>query len=105
MNSKLVSVLIPLYDEEEFIGELLTGVAAAPLPGGPAREQVVVDDCSTDQSAASVEAFMAACPDARVQLIRHEKNHGKGAAIRTAMQAASGRYGIIQDADLDRMRI
>ena len=101
MNSETLSVLIPLYNEEEFIRELLARVVAAPLPDGLDREIIVVDDCSTDDSAASVEAFIASGPGVRVQLIRHEKNRGKGAAIRTAIQAATGQYSIIQDADLE----
>jgi glycosyltransferase involved in cell wall biosynthesis len=101
MNSELLSVLIPLYNEEEFIGELLARVAEAPLPGGLRRELIVVDDCSTDESVASVEEFIASCPGVAVQLIRQEKNRGKGAAIRTAIQAATGQYSIVQDADLE----
>ena len=101
MKPELLSVLIPLYNEEEFIRELLARVAAAPLPEGLDRELIVVDDCSTDDSAASVEAFIASGPGVPVQLIRHEKNRGKGAAIRTAIQAANGQYSIIQDADLE----
>jgi glycosyltransferase involved in cell wall biosynthesis len=105
-NAELLSVLIPLYNEEEFIGELLGRVVAAPLPEGLDRELIVVDDGSTDESVASVENFIASCPQAFgkavcVRLIRHEKNRGKGAAIRTAIQAATGRYSVIQDADLE----
>ncbi len=81
--------------------ELLARVLAAPLPEGLERELIVVDDGSTDDSVASVEACIASCPDVAIQLIRHEKNRGKGAAIRTAIQAATGQYSIIQDADLE----
>lgn len=101
MKPELLSVLIPLYNEEEFIRELLTRVVAAPLPEGLDREIIVVDDCSTDDSAASVEAFIASCPGVPVRLIRQGKNRGKGAAIRTAIEAATGQYSIIQDADLE----
>jgi len=106
MHSELLSVLIPLYNEEEFIGELLARVVAAPLPDGLDREIVIVDDCSTDQSVASVEDFIASCPRSSgnavsIRLIRQVKNQGKGAAIRTAIQAAAGHYSIIQDADLE----
>jgi glycosyltransferase involved in cell wall biosynthesis len=101
MKPELLSVLIPLYNEEEFIQELLTRVVAAPLPEGLDRELIVVDDCSTDDSAALVEAFIASGPGVPVKLIRVGKNRGKGAAIRTAIQAATGQYSIIQDADLE----
>jgi glycosyltransferase involved in cell wall biosynthesis len=101
MNPESLSVLIPLYNEEEFIQELLRRVVAAPLPDRLRREIIVVDDGSTDESAASVEEFRASCPGVPIRLIRHEKNRGKGAAIRTAIQAATGHYSIIQDADLE----
>ena len=101
MDSESLSVLIPLYNEEEFIRELLARVVAAPLPDGLAREIIIVDDGSTDGSIEAVERFIASCGEVPIQLIRHEKNRGKGAAIRTAIQAATGRYSIIQDADLE----
>jgi glycosyltransferase involved in cell wall biosynthesis len=101
MTSRSLSILVPMYNEEEFIHELLSRVVAAPLPDGLDREIVVVDDCSSDGSAEVVENFTAASPDVRIRLIRHEKNQGKGAAIRTAIQAAEGYYSVIQDADLE----
>lgn len=101
MNSESLSILIPLYNEEEFICELLARVVAAPLPGGLDREIIIVDDGSTDGSAEAVEHFIASQPGVRIQLIRHEKNRGKGAAVRTAIQAATGQLSVIQDADLE----
>ncbi len=101
MTPDSLSVLIALFNEEEFIQELLRRVVQAPLPGGLDRELIVVDDCSTDGSIQAVECFMASHPDVRLQLIRHDKNRGKGAAIRTAIQAATGLYSVIQDADLE----
>lgn len=97
----LLSILIPLYNEEEFIQELLARVVAAPLPPGIDRELIIVDDCSRDASVAAVENFIAARPEVKIRLIRHRKNQGKGAAIRTAIQNATGRFSIIQDADLE----
>lgn len=101
MVSLSLSVLIPLYNEEEFIGELLARVVRAPLPAGMERELVVVDDGSTDLSAEVVETFIAAHPGVAMRLIRHKENQGKGAAIRTAIASASGMFSIIQDADLE----
>lgn len=101
MSSELLSVLIPVYNEEEFIREILSRVLAAPLPEGLDRELILVDDCSSDESVPLAEAFIAAHPEVSIRLIRHERNRGKGAAIRTAIQAATGRYSIIQDADLE----
>jgi len=96
----LVSVLIPLYNEEEFVGELLNRVLQAPLPAGLALEIVVVDDASRDRSPAIVEEIAAAHPE-RIRLIRKPLNEGKGAAIRTAIEHARGEFCLIQDADLE----
>jgi len=101
MNVERLSVLIPVYNEEEFIQELLSRVLAAPLPDSLGRELIVVDDCSADDSAAAIEEFIAMHPEAPIRLLRHPRNLGKGAAIRTAIQAATGHYSIIQDADLE----
>jgi glycosyltransferase involved in cell wall biosynthesis len=94
-----VSILVPLYNEEEFIGTLLERVLAAPLPG-LSREVIVADDGSTDGSDKVVEEVAARHPGL-VQLVRHDRNLGKGAAIRTAVEHARGEYCLIQDADLE----
>ena len=101
MAPPTLSILIPLYNEEEFVGELLKRVAVAPLPGDLHREIIVVNDCSADGSAEVVEDFIAARPELNIRLLHHEKNTGKGAAIRTAIAAATGDFSIIQDADLE----
>jgi len=101
MHPATLSILIPLYNEEEFVGELLSRVARAPLPGNLDREIIVVNDCSVDGSVEVVEDFIAAHPELRIRLLHHARNIGKGAAIRTAIAAASGELSIIQDADLE----
>ena len=101
MSPASVSILIPLYNEEEFIIALISRVLAAPLPEGFEREIVIVDDGSKYSSVELVERFIAERPAERIRLIRHEKNSGKGAAIRTAIQHAEGHFALIQDADLE----
>ncbi len=96
----LVSILMPLYNEEEFVGAILERVLKAPLPEGLDREIIVVDDGSRDDSVWVVEQFVAQYPET-VRLIRHARNSGKGAAIRTALRHARGEFSIIQDADLE----
>ena len=98
--AKLLSVFVPLYNEAEFIQTVLHRILQAPLPGGLEREIIVVDDASTDGSADLVEQVAARHPGV-VRLIRCQKNRGKGAAIRTAIQHAAGDYCVIQDADLE----
>ena len=97
----LLSVLIALYNEEEWITECLNRVMRAPLPEGVGLEVIVVDDGSTDESARMVEEFCARHPEAPVRLIRHARNRGKGAALATAIDQAAGGVCIFQDADLE----
>jgi glycosyltransferase involved in cell wall biosynthesis len=100
MSVSLVSILVPLYNEEEFVRPALERVLAAPLGPGIRREIVVVDDASTDGSREIVEEMAAAHPGC-IRLLRHTRNCGKGAAVRTAVEEARGDVCIIQDADLE----
>jgi len=94
-----LSVLVPLYNEEEFIAPLLERVLAAPLPDGMEREIIVADDGSTDGSAEVVAEMAKRHP--QIRLVRHQRNRGKGAAIRTAIDQAQSDFSVIQDADLE----
>jgi glycosyltransferase involved in cell wall biosynthesis len=87
-----LSVLIPVYNEEETIDDLLTAVLAVPVD----KEVIVVDDCSTDGSLQLLSKW-----EDQVRVLRHAVNRGKGAAVRTALDAATGDAVIIQDADLE----
>jgi glycosyltransferase involved in cell wall biosynthesis/phospholipid N-methyltransferase len=105
MRNPLLSILIPVYNEEEFITAILDRVLSAPLPEVSGamldRELIVVDDFSTDGSVEYVRAYINRYPDVPIRLLRHDRNRGKGAAVRTALEHASGEYSIIQDADLE----
>jgi glycosyltransferase involved in cell wall biosynthesis len=96
----LLSILVPLYNEEEFIATILQRALAAPLPEGLEREIVVVDDASTDGSAEIAEEVGRPYGEG-FRVIRHDRNRGKGAAIRTAVEQALGEFCLIQDADLE----
>jgi glycosyltransferase involved in cell wall biosynthesis len=100
MSGQLLSILVPLYNEQEYIRAVLDRVIHIPLPGGLSREVVVVDDGSRDESVPLVEAFAKQNPG-YIRLIRQPYNQGKGAAIRTAIENAQGDFAIIQDADLE----
>lgn len=95
----LVSVLVPLYNEEEYVSASIRGVLETPLPEGVSLEVIVVDDGSTDGSAEVVEEL--ARDYSCIRLIRHPANRGKGAAIRTAIEHARGEFSVVHDADLE----
>lgn len=96
---QLVSVVIPVYNEVERIERAVAAVEAVGLPDGLAREIVLVDDGSTDGTMPILQRLAAEREDRR--LIRHERNRGKGAALRTGFRAARGDVLIIHDADLE----
>jgi glycosyltransferase involved in cell wall biosynthesis len=89
-----LSVVIPVYNEVQNIGEILKRVRATRL----ANEIVVVDDCSQDGTRAVLQALDG---KGGVHLLFHETNQGKGAAVRTGLAYAHGDVILIQDADLE----
>ncbi|MCC6729672.1 MAG: glycosyltransferase family 2 protein [Chthonomonadales bacterium] len=92
----VLSVLVPVYNERETILEILSRVRDVPIT----KEIVVVDDGSTDGTRDVLRGEV----DGRysdVRVLYHERNRGKGAAVRTAVEACTGDYVIIQDADLE----
>jgi len=95
-----VSIIVPLYNEQEFVATLLERVISAPLPLNYAREIIVVDDCSSDDSVAAVLDVALRFPEV-IRLIRSPKNRGKGAAVRRGIEQARGEFCVIQDADLE----
>jgi glycosyltransferase involved in cell wall biosynthesis len=88
-----LSVIIPCFNEEKTIEELVQRVLAQPQ----VFEVIIIDDCSTDQSSSKI----ASIPDARIVLHKNEKNLGKGASIWRGMKLAKAEYLVIQDADLE----
>lgn len=90
-----LSVIIPAFNEEATIAEVVARVRRC---GVPDLDIIVVNDCSTDGTQASLDAIPPG-PDLRI--VRHATNQGKGAAIRTAQAMTAGDAVIIQDADLE----
>ena len=100
MSFRKLSILMPAYDERFTIREIVSRVLSQELPGGLERELVIVDDGSTDGTREILQELGRAHPE-QVRIHFHETNQGKGAAIRTAIQLATGDLCIIQDADLE----
>ncbi len=100
MNSskKTLSIVIPVYNEEKTIGTVLSNLAVLNIPN-VIKEIIVVDDGSGDRSKKIVEGLKSKVKGLR--FISHEKNRGKGAAVQTGLEAATGDVLMVQDADLE----
>lgn len=96
-----LSIVIPAYNEENSILAILEKIKEADLDHGFEKEIIIVDDCSKDQTVLKANQFIAENPDLKVDLVKHENNKGKGAALRTGIKSATGDFVIIQDADLE----
>ena len=94
-----LSILMPVYNERTVVERCISLVLTATIPENMDRELVIVDDCSTDGTWDILQRLAAGFP--QIRLYRHEKNSGKGAAVRTAIGYAAGDFSLIQDADLE----
>jgi len=90
----LLTVIVPVYNEAATLKELMRRLAAVRI----SKEVIAVDDGSTDGSARELDALSR---DGAIRLVRHGRNRGKGAAVRSALAAARGLYSVVQDADLE----
>ncbi len=88
-----LSVVVPCYNEQATVLEMLEQVLASPW----VAQVVIVDDGSTDRTT----ELLATVDDPRVEIVLHQVNRGKGAALRTGFARATAEYVIVQDADLE----
>jgi len=96
-----LSVVIPAFNEVKTIHLILDKVRKVELLNDMKKEIIVVDDCSSDDTYRALESYISQNNIDDIQICRHEKNMGKGAALHTGISKAKGDYVIIQDADLE----
>src|SRR5205085_7302861 len=92
-----LSILVPAFDEAAHVREHLGRITAVMAASGRSFEVVLVDDGSRDATVAEAQA--AAAADARIRVVRHERNEGKGAALATGCREARGDVLVFLDAD------
>lgn len=97
----MLSIIIPVYNEESTLKRLLEKVIHVKLTNGVEKEIIIINDCSRDKSEAIAKCVIAEYPNVSIKYTRHEVNSGKGMAIRTGLQLVTGDYVVIQDADLE----
>ena len=100
MPAKL-SIIVPAYNESNTIQDILQKIDAVQLIDGIDKEIIVVNDCSIDNTEQQVLEFQKNNPAINIVYKKHEINKGKGAALRTGFQNATGDFVIVQDADLE----
>jgi glycosyltransferase involved in cell wall biosynthesis len=96
-----LSVIIPAFNEAATIESMLDKVVEVQLTNDLDKELIIINDASTDNTAEVILAYQAKHPGLNIQYVVHEKNKGKGAALHTGINKATGDFVIIQDADLE----
>ena len=98
---KKLSIIIPAYNEEKTIYNILNKVKAVKLIDDIEKEIIIVNDCSSDNTDEIIKRYIKENHDDNIKYYTHDINHGKGASIHTGIKKATGEYLIIQDADLE----
>jgi glycosyltransferase involved in cell wall biosynthesis len=98
---KMLSIVVPVYNEDLYLEAVISKVIAQPLPGGLERELILVNDASQDATWNIMQSLPDKFPGIRFQLINKPVNEGKGAALRDGFVKVKGDIVIIQDADFE----
>jgi glycosyltransferase involved in cell wall biosynthesis len=101
MQNKILSVIIPCYNEEDTILLILEKLNSIHLKYDISKEILIIDDFSLDNSKNIIQNFIQKNQNFNIKYIRNEKNYGKGYSIRKGIEICNGDYIIIQDADLE----
>lgn len=96
-----LSIIIPAYNEGKTIHNILNLIAQVELINNIEKEIIIVNDFSTDNTEEAIKRYMSENPAMEMRYYAHAVNMGKGAALHTGIQKATGDYVIIQDADLE----
>ncbi|MBN9385236.1 MAG: glycosyltransferase family 2 protein [Chitinophagaceae bacterium] len=100
-NFGKLSIIVPAYNEAKTIHLILDRVLEVTLLNNIQKELILVNDCSTDDTEGVLLRYLEAHPKEDIRYFKHEVNKGKGAAIHTGIEKATGEFLIIQDADLE----
>lgn len=98
---KKLSIVIPAYNEGPTIHLILDKLKQVVLLNDIEKEIIIINDCSKDNTEDAIQNYIKNNPSLNIQYFKHEFNKGKGAALHTGIQKATGDYLIIQDADLE----
>lgn len=101
MERRKLSIIVPAYNEKATIHLILDKIKAVQLINDIQKEIIIVNDCSNDDTKGAVQKYINDNPTLPIRYFEHEVNKGKGAALRTGISKATGKYLIIQDADLE----
>ncbi len=101
MPIRKLSIVIPAYNEGKTIHLILDKIRQVQLVQNIEKEVIIINDCSKDDTEVAVLRYQASNPEMAIEYHAHEQNKGKGAALHTGIQCATGDYLIIQDADLE----
>lgn len=96
-----LSIIIPVYNEEATINHVLHSLVDTILIDNVKKEIIIIDDCSTDNTASLIRTFISGHPQEEIRYIEKTKNEGKGAALQSGITVATGDWVMVQDADLE----
>ena len=98
---KKLSIIIPAYNEGNTIHLILDKIKKVQLLNNIEKEIIIVNDCSTDHTEEAIKIYIDTNKNVNIQYFKHDFNKGKGAALHTGIEKATGEFTVIQDADLE----